>query len=79
MALCLRISSLRSVAQLQIPRTLLSILNSLIPRSNVCSAIAKLRIVLSRYMPKKKEVHLKKLIKSTEEAAKKDPIEVRHS
>lgn len=76
MALCLRISSLRKVAHLRIPPTLLSILNSLIPRSNVCPTIAKLRIVLSRYMPKKKEVHLKKLIKSTEEAEKKDQVQV---
>lgn len=36
----------------------------------------KLMVVLSRYMPKRKEVHLKKLIKSTEETENNAEAEV---
>jgi hypothetical protein len=67
MVLYSHISSFRKAVQLQILLTRHLILNCPIIQSKVISLAYNLTAVLSRYMPKKKEVHLKKLIKSGEE------------
>ena len=60
-------------------RTRISTQNVPSTQLNVCSArIAPLTLVLTRYMPKKKEIHLKKLIKSSEETEKEVEVEVFH-
>jgi len=65
--------------QYSILRTRISTQNVPSTQLNVCSArIAPLTLVLTRYMPKKKEIHLKKLIKSSEETEKEVEVEVFH-
>jgi hypothetical protein len=61
------ISLFRKAVQLQILLTRHSILNCPTIQSKVILLVYNLTAVLSRYMPKKKEVHLKKLIKSGDE------------
>jgi hypothetical protein len=70
------ISSFRKAVQLQIPLTQHSILNCPTIQSKVLLLVCNLIAVLSRYMPKKKEVHLKKLIKSGDEDEKETEVQV---
>jgi hypothetical protein len=79
MGRCSRTSSYRKVVRLQILEIQRTIPNCLTILRNVPPTSANLIVVLTRYMPKRKEVHLKKLIKGGDDAHKEPEIQVKKS
>ena len=79
MGRCSRTSSFHKMVQLQILEIQRTIPNCLTILRNVPPTSANLIVVLTRYKPKRKEVHLKKLIKGGDDAHTEPEFQVKKS